>query len=108
MQRPQPSQSDQEIFRLKELEIFDRVDLKVVDLNNLKQVEDLIKTKQEYFVHLGSQSNVKKALNLKRLQKNQMLISQKILLIQLINFQKILCSFSLPQQQFMKGIKILQ
>ena len=94
MQRPQPSQSDQEIFRLKELEIFDRVDLKVVDLNNLKQVEDLIKKqKPEYFVHLGSQSNVKKALNLKRLQKNQMLISQKILLIQLINFQKILCSF---------------
>ena len=29
----------------------------------------------------------------KGLQKNQMLISQKILLIQLINFQKILWSF---------------
>ena len=70
MQRPQPSKSNQEIFRLKELEIFDRVELNVVDLNNLKQVEDLIKKqKPEYFVHLGSQSNVKKSFEFKTLTK---------------------------------------
>jgi len=90
LQRPHSSQKkEQEIFRLKELEIFDRVDLKIVDLNNLKQVEDLFREqKPEYFVHLGSQSNVKNSFKYKVLTKESNIDTTKNIVDTIEKFSK--------------------
>ena len=71
LQRPNNLyKKSQETFRLKKLEIFDQIDLQVVDLRDIKNVENIFKSyKPNYFAHLGSQSNVKKSSEIKELTK---------------------------------------
>ncbi len=79
---------------LKELDIINRINLNVIDLTNKSKVEDLIKEhKPSYFVHLGSQSSVKKSFEFKKLtEESNMIITENIVIQEGADSQEILGS----------------
>ena len=63
--------SEQVLFRLKELKIFDKIEFEEVDLLNGKKVENTIKNHQPKSIfHLGAQTSVEKSFFYKELTKN--------------------------------------
>ena len=82
MQRPIPDdRSEQIVFRLKELQIYDQIKFEVIDLMNANNLADLLKKyKPMYFAHLGSQSSVEKSDKFKELtQQSNYVISKNII-----------------------------
>ena len=82
MQRPIPDdRTEQIVFRLKELQIYDQIKFEVIDLMNTNKLVDLLKKyKPMYFAHLGSQSSVEKSDKFKELtQKSNYVISKNII-----------------------------
>ena len=82
MQRPIPDdRSEQIVFRLKELQIYDQIKFEVIDLMNTNKLVDLLKKyKPMYFAHLGSQSSVEKSDKFKELtQQSNYVISKNII-----------------------------
>ena len=82
VQREPPSyRSEQVVYRLIELGVYDKIKFEIVELENLNNVENLIKKYQpEYLVHLASQSSVEKSLHFENLTKqSNILISKNII-----------------------------
>jgi len=82
LQRPIPDdRSEQIVFRLKELQIYDQIKFEVIDLMNANNLTDLLKKyKPMYFAHLGSQSSVEKSDKFKELtQQSNYVISKNII-----------------------------
>ena len=72
LQRPLPEyRSEQIIFRLKELNIYNQINFEVIDLMDVNKLVVLLKKyKPTHFAHLGSQSSVKKVVNLENSLKS--------------------------------------
>lgn len=72
LQRPKPSKrSEQVTYPLKDLGLYNKINFCVVDLSNKKMIDSMLKEHQpKYFVHLGSQSSVKKSSGNKRYTNN--------------------------------------
>lgn len=82
LQRPLPEyRSEQIIFRLKELNIYNQINFEVIDLMDINKLVDLLKKyKPTHFAHLGSQSSVKKSNDFRELtQESNYLISKNII-----------------------------
>jgi GDPmannose 4,6-dehydratase len=82
LQRPLPDyRSEQIIFRLKELNIYEQIKFEVIDLMDVEKLLDLLKKyKPTHFAHLGSQSSVKKSREFSELtQESNYLISKNII-----------------------------
>ncbi len=73
IQRPLPKhRSEQIIFRLKELNIFDQIKFEVLDLADKNNTDYLFKNySPTYFAHLASQSSVLKSMKYKNLTKEE-------------------------------------
>ncbi len=82
LQRPLPEyRSEQIIFRLKELNIYNQINFEVIDLMDVNKLVVLLKKyKPTHFAHLGSQSSVKKSSEFRELtQESNYLISKNII-----------------------------
>ena len=82
LQRPLPEyRSEQIIFRLKELNIYNQINFEVIDLMDINELVVLLKKyKPTHFAHLGSQSSVKKSSEFRELtQESNYLISKNII-----------------------------
>lgn len=82
LQRPLPEyRSEQIIFRLKELNIYNQINFEVIDLMDVNKLVDLLKKyKPTHFAHLGSQSSVKKSNDFRELtRESNYLISKNII-----------------------------
>ena len=82
LQRPLPEyRSEQIIFRLKELNIYNQINFEVIDLMDVNKLVVLLKkNKPTHFAHLGSQSSVKKSSEFRELtQESNYLISKNII-----------------------------
>ena len=82
LQRSLPEyRSEQIIFRLKELNIYNQINFEVIDLMDINKLVDLLKKyKPTHFAHLGSQSSVKKSSEFKELtQESNYFISKNII-----------------------------
>lgn len=63
--------SEQIVFRLKELQVFEKIKFEELDLSNRKKVEDIIKHyRPKSIFHLGAQTSVEKSFFYKELTKN--------------------------------------
>ena len=82
LQRPLPEyRSEQIIFRLKELNIYNQINFEVIDLMDVNKLVVLLKKyKPTHFARLGSQSSVKKSSEFRELtQESNYLISKNII-----------------------------
>ncbi len=73
IQRPLPKHRNKQIiFRLKELNIFDKVKFEVLDLTKKNNTDYLFKNyNPTYFAHLASQSSVLKSMKYKKLTREE-------------------------------------
>ena len=100
---------EQVTFRLEELEILDKINLKVVDLTNKNEVKDLIKEqKPRYLAHLGSQSSVKKSFKYKKLTEESNLKITENLVNAIENYSKDTVFFFPSSATIYEGYKNVQ
>lgn len=100
---------EQVTFRLKELDILDKINLNVVDLTNKNRVEEIIKEqKPSYFAHLGSQSSVKKSFNFKKLTEESNLTITENIIKAIENYSKDTVFFFPSSATIYEGYKNVQ
>ncbi len=90
IQRPIPSyRKEQVTYRLKELNIYDKIKFEITDLTNKNNLVSLLKRfKPIYFAHLASQSSVKKSFEYEELTNESNLVISKNIIDAIEEFSK--------------------
>ncbi len=110
IQRPTPSyRMEQVTYRLKELNIYDKINFEITDLRDKNNLAFLFKRfKPKYCVHLASQSSVKKSFEYEELTNESNVVISKNIIDTIEEFSKETIFFFPSSATIFEGYKDIQ